>query len=126
MVFFAAMSRSVKFPISIALAVVVAAALSSVGSAKGRAKLVLVDTHPVVVAGRGFAPAERVTLRTTLNGRRITKHVTATRTGRFTVRLATEDAECTPLAISAVGREGSRASLRKIVIPPPCGIPIAP
>jgi hypothetical protein len=120
------MSRAVKLPISIGLAIVVAAALSSVGTAKGRAKLVLVDTHPVVVAGRGFAPAERVTLRTTLNGRRITKRVTASRTGRFTVRLAAEDAECTPLAVSAVGREGSRASLRKIVIPPPCGIPIAP
>jgi hypothetical protein len=98
----------------------------SIASAKGRAKLVLVDASPVVVAGRGFAPAERVTLRTTLEGRRIAKRVTANRTGRFIVRFAATSAECDPFTVSAVGRAGSRATLRRIQIPPPCGIVITP
>jgi hypothetical protein len=120
------MSRAVKFPISIGLLLLLAASLTSAGSARAKAKLVLVDTQPVVVAGRGFAPAERVTLRTALNGRQITKRVTASRIGRFTVRLAATDAECYPFTVSAVGGEGSRAMLRRINIPPPCGIPITP
>ena len=103
-----------------------AATLSSAGSAKARPKLVLVDTQPVVVAGRGFAPAERVKLRAALNGRKITKRVTASRIGRFTVRLAATDAECDPFTVSAVGGEGSRAMLRRINIPAPCGIVITP
>jgi hypothetical protein len=120
------MSRAVKFPISIGLLLLVAATVSSAGSARPKAKLMLVDTQPVVVAGRGFAPAERVTLRTALNGRQVTKRVTASRIGRFTVRLAVTDAECDPFTVSAVGREGRRAMLRRINIPPPCGIPITP
>lgn len=108
----------------------VATVLSSAGSsAKTKPTIALVDSSPVVVAGRGFVRAERVTLRAAVNGRQITKRVMANRNGRFTVRLV-EDAiaECNPftVSVSAVGRAGSRAMLRRIAIPPPCGIVIAP
>ena len=120
------MSPAVKLSISIGLLLLLAASLTSAGSARPRAKLALVDTQPLVVAGRGFAPAERVTLRTALNGRQITKKVTASRIGRFTVRLAATNADCDPFTVSAAGRAGSRAMLRRINIPPPCGIVITP
>jgi hypothetical protein len=107
------------------LLLLLATALSSGGTAKAKPTLVLVDSSPVVVGGRGFVRAERVTLRTGLNGRQITKRVSANRNGRFTVRLAEASAECDPFTVSAVGRAGSRATLR-FQIPPPCGIVIAP
>jgi hypothetical protein len=120
------MTRAVKFSISLGLLLLLATTLSSAGSAKAKPTIALVDASPVVVAGRGFARAERVTLRASVNGRRITKVVTANQIGRFTVRLAVTNAECNPFTVSAVGREGSRAMLRRINIPPPCGPPIAP
>jgi hypothetical protein len=120
-------SRVVNLPISVALlALLVAVSLASTESTKGKAKLVLVGTNPVVVAGLGFERAERVTLRTRLDGRRITKHVTAGRTGRFRVLLAATNAECDSFSVSAIGREGSRATAARTGIPAPCGIVIAP
>jgi hypothetical protein len=119
-------TRAVKLPISIALAVLLAASFSSAGSAKRKAKLAVVDANPVVVAGRGFTPAERVTLRTRLDRRRITKRVTASRTGRFTVSLAATNAECDSFTVSAIGREGSRATAGWSGVPPPCGVVITP
>jgi hypothetical protein len=50
----------------------------------------------------------------------------ATRRGSFTARVATVDAECSPFIVYAAGNGGSRAQLRRINIPPPCGIPITP
>jgi hypothetical protein len=120
------MSRAVKFPISLGLLLLLATALSSAGSAKAKPTIVLVDASPVVVAGRGFVRAERVTLRAAVNGRHITRRVVANRVGRFTVSLAATNAACNPFTISAVGRAGSRAMLRRINIPAPCGPPITP
>jgi hypothetical protein len=122
----AAMGRAVKFPISLGLLLLLATVVSSGGSAKAKPTIKLVDESPVVVAGRGFVRSERVTLRTALNGRRITKVVTANRNGRFVARLAVTGDECNPFTVSAVGRAGSRAMLKRINIPPPCGPPIIP
>jgi hypothetical protein len=120
------MSHAVKFSISLGLLLLLATTLSSAGSAKAKPTIALVDASPVVVAGRGFARAERVTLRASVNGRSITRRVTASRIGRFTVRLAATNAECDPFTVTAVGRAGSRAMLKRINIPAPCGVPIAP
>jgi hypothetical protein len=120
------MRGSVNLSILIGLLLLVAVPLASGGTSRARATIALADDSPVVVAGRGFARAERVTLRTTVNGRRFTRIVVAGRYGRFTARVANVDAECSPFAVSAVGERGSRAALRRIKIPPPCGPPIAP
>lgn len=92
-----------------------------------RATLAVANDNPVVVVGRGFLRGERVTLRTSINGQLYKKTVVANTLGRFSTQLAQVDAECWPFAVSAVGARGSRATaLRKIVIPPPCSVPIQP
>ena len=92
---------------------------------KNRTSLHLLDDRPLLVTGRGFEVRERVRLRTSIAGERISKVVVASRLGRFTVQLAAH-AECRPFVVYAEGRAGSRATLRRIQIPPPCGPPIAP
>jgi hypothetical protein len=86
----------------------------------------LVSDSPVAVTGRGFARGERVTLRTAVNGRQFATTVRATVAGRFTATFSEASAACQPFAVSAVGRLGSRATFRRIEIPPPCGPPIQP
>lgn len=120
------MRGDVKLSTSLGLFLIVALLVTPAGAGKARAKVMLVDDSPLVVSGRAFVRAERVTLRTSLEGRRYTKRIVASQVGRFTTRIANVDAECSPFVVTAVGARGSRATLRRIIIPPPCGIPIAP
>jgi hypothetical protein len=123
---FRRVKRVVKPAIVLALVVAVGAAHSAAaGTAKRRSALLLLDTNPLRVAGGGFARRERVRLRTTVNGRQLRKIVTATATGRLVAEFQV-NAECWPFVLYAEGRSGSRAVLRRINIPPPCGAPITP
>lgn len=108
------------------LAIAIAPGGSAAGARTERAAVTVVDQSPLVVAGRGFAPRERVLLRTVVDGRRYTKLVVARPSGRFTTRAADVDASCLPFTITAEGRTGTRAVVRRINIPPPCGIVIQP
>jgi hypothetical protein len=104
-----------------------AAAAPIVGAeVKRRPTLAVVAESPLTVAGRGFRSFERVTVRTSVRGTAYTRRVRAGRTGGFTARFASVNAECHPFAVTAVGGRGSRAAARRIRIPPPCGIAIQP
>jgi hypothetical protein len=108
------------------LAVSAAAVATPASETKRRPVLSLLDDGPVSVAGRGFARGERVTVRTAVSGRTFAQTVRATRAGRFTATFTEADAACQPFTVTAVGRAGSRATFRRIEIPPPCGPPIQP
>ena len=73
-----------------AIALVFAVALSVRGGADdaraaGKARLRMVDIHPVTVSGRKFRVGERVRVRLAAGGLRRTRRVTAGRAGRFVV-----------------------------------------
>jgi hypothetical protein len=106
--------------------VVTGATASASADARPRATVTVVDDSPVVVIGRGFARAERVTLRALVEGRRYSRVVRAGPTGRFKARFETVSAKCRALQVSAVGRTGRTAAFRRFEIPPPCGIVIQP
>ncbi len=101
--------------------------LGSADAAPRKATLTIVDPSPVTVAGHGFRRGERVTVRLVGGGVVHRKVVVANRFGRLTARWA--DAvlpECSPYSVTATGARGSQATLRKIQIPPACGIVIQP
>jgi hypothetical protein len=120
------MPRGVKLALSLGLLLIAGTVATPAGSGTARAKITLLDTDPVVVAGRYFKPSERVKVRISLSGGRLTRSVVATRLGRFAVRFASVHAECSPFVVTVVGEDGSRATLRRINIPPACTVPIAP
>ena len=121
------MAAAVKLLISLSVPLLAAALLVlPADAARPKASLAVVDDSPVTVSGRGFLARERVTLRTSVAGRLHVEVVTANRLGRFTAQFDGVDAQCSPYAVSAVGARGSRATTRKIAIPPACGIPIQP
>jgi hypothetical protein len=91
-----------------------------------RPTLTLAGEAPVILAGRGFVPGEHVAVKVYGMGGPRSKSVTAGRHGRFAVRFLRADAACAPLRATAIGTKGSRASLRRHTIPPPCGVPIQP
>jgi hypothetical protein len=95
---------------------------SAPGKTKPRPSIVLVAHTPLTVAGRGFARGERVTLRALLGGRSYVRVVRASIAGRFTARFGSAMQECTPFVISAIGRSGRIAALKRLEIPPPCGV----
>jgi hypothetical protein len=115
----------VKAWIFIAVVLAVGAAQATSATDKTRASLLMLEDNPLRVAGRGFVARERVRLRTTVNGRRLAKTVRATPQGRFSAQFQV-DAECWPFVVYADGGSGSRATLRRIRIPPPCGALITP
>ena len=87
----------------------------------GRPTLALASETPLVVAGRGFKAGERVTVVAKVARGAFRKKVSAGTGGRFKARFAAADASCSPWSVTAVGGQGSRASLRRIRVPPPCG-----
>jgi len=95
---------------------------SSPAKTKPRPAVIGVGESPVVVAGRGFARGERVTVRAAVEARRYVRVVRANAQGRFAARFETVNAECLPFQVSAVGRSGRTAAHRRIQIPPPCGV----
>jgi hypothetical protein len=93
-----------------------------------KASLVLVSESPVTLRGRGFRPAERVTVRLHAAGESYAKRLQASAAGVFTARFtAVVATECEPLSVIATGAAGSRATMaRKIQVPPACGIATQP
>ena len=91
---------------------VVFAALLAVGSAAAGTgatpRLHLVSDAPVVVAGAGFRPYERVRLLVSAPGPS-TRGVRAGRLGRFRVALRVSMPRCGGLVVQALGSRGSRA-----------------
>jgi hypothetical protein len=117
---------------AVALVVVVSAGYaagvgpgSSKGSSAAKPRLRLVDGAQLVIVGRGFRSAERVTVTASVSGARAGKTLVADGQGRFTARIRTGPA-CGPMYVVAVGSKGSRAVGRRPAIPAPCGIDPAP
>ena len=106
-----------------ALAGLVAATLASTGGAAGRPVLRLADDRPLAVSGVGFAAGERVSVRVLVAGRApYGATFTASGSGSFMARFPRRALSvCPRYVITAVGNEGSRATLRER-IPPPCGM----
>jgi hypothetical protein len=94
---------------SLALAVLAAAPVN----AMRRPALTLVKTHPVQVRAGGFHPGESVRL--TVRARGVAHaNATAGRDGRFGASIpGATVSRCGPLAITAVGSDGSRAALHR-------------
>jgi hypothetical protein len=111
--------------VSAMLAASLAAITASAPAANATSPVVrLADKSPVRVLGNGFAKRELVAVRVVLMGeRQPSKVVRASSAGRFNVVFAEQVIlECDQYTISAVGRRGSRASLRDLIPPPGCGI----
>jgi hypothetical protein len=100
----------------------IAAAVRST-DATSKPTLRMVSESPFVVAGRGFKAGERVKVVAAAGDGELRKTLFASSRGRFTARFATN---CRPVFITAVGRKGSRATLRIRGIPPPCGVDPSP
>jgi hypothetical protein len=96
----------------------IAAAVRS-SDATSKARLSMVSESPLVVAGRGFKAGEWVRVVAAAPDGQFRRALSASGRGRFTAQFATS---CRPVFVTAVGRKGSRATLRIRGIPPPCGI----
>jgi hypothetical protein len=104
----------------------VAAAAPFPADSAAKPSLSLASETPLVIAGRGFKAGERVTVVASLTQGEFRKRIAAGSSGRFRVRFRSADASCGPLYVAAVGRQGSRASLRRRGVPGPCGIDPGP
>jgi hypothetical protein len=113
------MSRSVVAVI--VLGVLAGAGPVAHGSARARPAVRLVALSPAKVHGSGFGARERVRVRLRSGGRRLaTRHVRATRRGGFTVSFAGVLIDrCSAFSITAVGRSGRTATLRRRALCPP-------
>jgi hypothetical protein len=82
----------------------------------------------VTVAGWGFDPGERVTVRVApLGTAPFAKTVTARATGRLSATFSKRTlGACGGYTVTAHGTKGSRAVLRYLVPAPGCGPPIIP
>ncbi len=77
-----------------------------------------ISTAPFQVAGVRFEPAERVTVRLTVDGSRFTRIVRSTRAGTFRAVFKTVFVpRCTTWTVVARGDLGSRATLRQPIFP---------
>jgi hypothetical protein len=91
-----------------ALAVAAASAPAATGP-----QLLLARDAPLTVAGVRFHAGEHVTVRYAGSGGPLTRAAVAGARGGFVVRFAHVDYDpCTTMSITAVGSDGSRASLR--------------
>lgn len=94
--------------------------------AGSKASVGLTDRTPVRIAGYGFRPHERVSVRVAPTSRAAyAKVVTATASGRIVVIFPNRVLpECVGYRLTATGNHGSRATGREV--PPPCGIVVSP
>ena len=119
-----------KVPLVLALgaALVAATAVSgATGASPRKATIAVVDPDPLAIAGRGFFARERVTFRVSREGAVYRKVVVANRLGRLSAQWATlELPECSPYTVTATGARGSSAMVRRIQIPPACGMVLQP
>jgi hypothetical protein len=93
-------------------------------SATSRPTVSLTDASPATVVGRGFLARERVSVRVRpIGSDSFVKAVRSTVAGRFVVVFADEAVpDCAGYTITAVGGQGSRATLRRMIPPPGCGV----
>ena len=119
---------TVQFMLALGAALVAATAVSgATGTTPRKATIAVVDPDPLAITGRGFRAGERVTFRVSSEGTLSRKVVTANRLGRLSAQWATlELSECSPYTVTATGARGSTASVRRIRIPPACGIVLQP
>jgi hypothetical protein len=101
-----------------------AAIAATPASADRRPDVRLLDRSPVKIVGRAFAVRERVTVRVIVaGGPRFSTVARTGAAGRFTAAFPERTIpECAGFGITAVGTKGSRATLRRVAIPPPCGV----
>ena len=97
--------------------------MPSTGHEAQQATLRVVDRSPLTVAGAAFHPRERLTLRVAASDHRAARTLTSTASGRFRATFAFSVSPCEGYLVSAVGRNGSRATLKVTGECPPPGEP---
>lgn len=92
---------------------------ASTASARSHARLTLAGTQPLIVHGHGFHKRERVRVVLRSGGDRVTRHVRATRRGRFSVtfRDPVQAGPCGGLSVTAFGARGGHAVLPYVMRP---------
>jgi hypothetical protein len=100
-----------------------AIAISPAAAASKHPAVRVVDGSPVRVAGTGFGGGERVTVKLSVSGSGVvSKVVRATMAGRFSAVFAQRTlSDCVTYSVVATGWRGSRASVKRIQPPAPCG-----
>jgi hypothetical protein len=104
--------------------VALGAAAVPAASATSRSSLTIRDANPATVVGRGFLARERVVVRVRpIGSRSFAKAVSSTAAGRFVAVFAEEAIpDCAGYVVTATGARGSRATLRRLIPPPGCGV----
>jgi hypothetical protein len=111
------MRRIATILVLLALAAAVLAGLGSAGTTQ-TARLRLVTTSPLTVAGTGFQSRERTRVNATSEFATETVRVIATRTGTFRVTFAELAAgRCDLVRVVATGRAGSTVVLKRLPAP---------
>jgi hypothetical protein len=84
------------------------------GAATSKPRLRLVDdTAPATLRGSGFHSREHVRVVVLAGTRRSVKKVVATSVGRFTIRVQGDVNACAGFSATAVGNQGTRATLKR-------------
>jgi hypothetical protein len=117
--------RIVNVSISAALVALVLVISASATAQRGSISLSASEAG-VSVAGRGFQPSERVVLKAKIDTRTVKRTIRAGTTGRFTTRLDSADATCSPVSVTATGSRGTTAATRRVRIPEACGMVVQP
>jgi hypothetical protein len=100
-----------------ALTAALLAACAAVPGEAATARLRLTTTTPLTVHGSGFQRHERVRV-VVRYGATYTHRVRATRSGRFTTAFGRISVDrCSGFVVTATGRHGSRATLRRPPLP---------
>jgi hypothetical protein len=95
------------------LAVLLAVSNFSGGSSTAKPSLRLMAGQPFAVRGQGFEPAEQVRVFALGSVRRASVRTRASGTGTFKAAFSRRDlGGCSLLVVTAVGSDGSRATLR--------------
>ena len=119
-----------KVPLALVLGAALVAGMAvsgASGATPRKATITVVDSDPLAITGRGFRAGERVTFKVTRGGAVYRKVVVANRVGRLSAEWATlELPECSPYTVTATGARGSSAMVRRIHIPPACGMVLQP
>src|SRR5258705_9168202 len=91
------------------IASIIVLAAAAPAGALGAPHLQIERTAPLVVAGRGFGPSERITLR--VSGGNVPRHLRADEKGSFRIRLgALRTIRCSSLIVIAAGASGHAAA----------------
>ncbi len=100
--------------LALALVALLVSLVAHTAAASSRATLRLDDdTAPPTLRGVGFQPREHVRVVVVAGSTRSVKKVVATTLGRFTVRVRGDVNACAGFSATAVGSEGTRATLKR-------------